>query len=163
MSQDVLQLPYPSWTWLSCVRGVLFLGCAMAHPHMLLNPSHEWCDGYWSWCAICVGAASILLDIQSTTRDPRFSWSEISSGHLTQSKPLINCWIIKWVICNYFTFLLWIIINHSFIQAISIAPLQVRYNTEALPTQHRYWAGVSRRSATDNCELRTCKRSLRGG
>src|SRR6218665_565488 len=30
-------------------------------------------------------------------------------------------------------------------------------------TQHRYCAGVSRRSAAGNCELRTCLRSLRGG
>ena len=30
----------------------------------------------------------------------------------------------------------------------------------ALPTQHVYYAGVSRRSATGNCELRTCPRSL---
>ena len=41
---------------------------------------------------------------------------------------------------------------HSFIQVISIAPLQVRYYSEALPTQHGYCAGVSRRSDTGNCE-----------
>src|SRR6218665_1267625 len=52
---------------------------------------------------------------------------------------------------------------HSFIQTISIAHLQVHYYSEALPTQHRYCAGVSRRSATGNCELRTFPRSLRGG
>src|SRR6218665_2864436 len=46
---------------------------------------------------------------------------------------------------------------------ISIAPLQVHVYSEALPTQHEYCAGVSRRSATGNCELRTCQRSLRGG
>src|SRR6218665_1842349 len=51
----------------------------------------------------------------------------------------------------------------SFIQTISIAPLQVHYYSEALPTQHGYCAGVSRRSTTGNCELRTCPRSLRGG
>src|SRR6218665_3581064 len=45
---------------------------------------------------------------------------------------------------------------HSFIQVSSIAPLQVRYYSEAPPTQHGYYAGVSRRSATGNCELRTC-------
>src|SRR6218665_401139 len=50
-----------------------------------------------------------------------------------------------------------------FIQAISIAPLQVRYYSEVLPTQHGYCVGVSRRSASGNCELRTCPRSLRGG
>ena len=52
---------------------------------------------------------------------------------------------------------------HSFIQAISIVPLQVCYYSEALPTQHRYCARVSRRSATGNCELRTCPRCLLGG
>ena len=39
---------------------------------------------------------------------------------------------------------------HSFIQTISIALLQVHYS-EALPTQHGYCAGVSRRSVTGNC------------
>src|SRR6218665_1258283 len=42
---------------------------------------------------------------------------------------------------------------HSFIQIISIAPLQVHVYSEALPTQHGYCAGVSRRSATGNCGL----------
>ena len=45
---------------------------------------------------------------------------------------------------------------HSFTLAISIAPLQVHYYSEALPTQHGYFVGVSRRSATGNCEWRTC-------
>src|SRR6218665_54464 len=49
---------------------------------------------------------------------------------------------------------------HLFIQIISIAPLQVHYYSEALPTQHGYCARVSRRSATGNCKLRTCPRSL---
>ena len=35
----------------------------------------------------------------------------------------------------------------SFIQAISIAPLQVHYYSEVLPTQHEYCVGVSCRSA----------------
>src|SRR6218665_1124830 len=51
--------------------------------------------------------------------------------------------------------------NHSFIQTISIAPLQVHVYSEALPTKHGYCAGVSRRSATGNCELRTCSRQWR--
>jgi len=37
-----------------------------------------------------------------------------------------------------------------FIETISIAPLQVHYYSQALPTQHGYCAGVSRRSATGN-------------
>src|SRR6218665_3073058 len=41
---------------------------------------------------------------------------------------------------------------HSYIQTISIAPLQVHFYSEALPTQHGYCAGVSRRSATGKCE-----------
>src|SRR6218665_1773813 len=48
----------------------------------------------------------------------------------------------------------------QFSHAISIAPLQVCHYSEALPTQHGYCAGVSRRSATGNCELRTCPRSV---
>jgi len=31
---------------------------------------------------------------------------------------------------------------HSFIQAISIVPLEVRYYSEGLPTQHGYCVGV---------------------
>src|SRR6218665_951508 len=46
---------------------------------------------------------------------------------------------------------------HSFIQTISIAPLQVHYYSEVLPTQHGYCAGVPRRSATGNRKLRTCQ------
>jgi len=51
---------------------------------------------------------------------------------------------------------------YSFIQAISIAPIQVPYYSEALPAQHGYRVRVSRRSATGNCEWRTCPRSLHG-
>jgi len=39
----------------------------------------------------------------------------------------------------------------------------VRSPSEALSTQHGYCVGSSRRSATGNCERRTCPRSLRGG
>jgi len=49
---------------------------------------------------------------------------------------------------------------HSFIQTISVAPLQVHFYSEALPIQHGYCAGVSRRITTGNCELRTCPRSV---
>src|SRR6218665_1266326 len=50
-------------------------------------------------------------------------------------------------------FIVWNIYNqglqilHSFIPAISIAPLQVLNDSEALPTQHGHCIGVSRRSA----------------
>ena len=46
-------------------------------------------------------------------------------------------WLIDWLTAT------WSFI-HSFIQANSIAPLQVHYYSEALPTQHGYCAGVSR-------------------
>jgi len=48
---------------------------------------------------------------------------------------------------------------YVFIQSISLVPLQVHYYSEALPTQHGYCVGVSRRSAKGNCEWRTCPRS----
>jgi len=54
---------------------------------------------------------------------------------------------------------------HSFIRSFSYfysassSPLLLR----GAPTHHGYCAGVSRRSATGNCERRTCPRSLRGG
>ena len=50
------------------------------------------------------------------------------------------------------------ILIHSFIQAIYIAPLQIHYYSEALPTQHGHCVGVSRQSTTGNCESRTCPR-----
>ena len=53
--------------------------------------------------------------------------------------------------------------SHSFIPDISITPPQVHYYPEALPTRHGYYVRVSRRSATGNCEWRTCPRPLRGG
>jgi len=40
----------------------------------------------------------------------------------------------------------------TFIQAISIATLQVHYYSEVLPTQRGYCVGVSCRSATGNWE-----------
>src|SRR6218665_1008352 len=50
----------------------------------------------------------------------------------------------------------WVIVcevkAHSFIQVIFIAPLQVYYYSEALPTHHEHGVGVSRQSATSNCE-----------
>jgi len=55
------------------------------------------------------------------------------------------------------------VISFNFIQALSVAPLQVCYYPEALPKQHKYCVGVSLRNATGNCVLGTCPRSLRGG
>ena len=51
---------------------------------------------------------------------------------------------------------------HSFIPNISIAPLQVHYCSDSLPTTITV-SELSRRSATDNCEWRTCPRSRCGG
>jgi len=45
---------------------------------------------------------------------------------------------------------------HSFIQAISIAPLQVHYYSGTLPTQHGYCVRVSGWGAKGNCEWKTC-------
>src|SRR6218665_2568121 len=53
--------------------------------------------------------------------------------------------------------------DHFYSTSIAIALLQIHYYSEALPTQHGYCAGVSRRSVMGNCKLRTCTRSLRGG
>jgi len=46
---------------------------------------------------------------------------------------------------------------------VSLAPLQVHYYSDALPTQHGYCVGASRRRTTGNCEWRTCPRFLLGG
>ena len=61
------------------------------------------------------------------------------------------------------SFILLAVFIHSFIRAISIAPLKVHYYSEALPTQHGYCVGVLRQSATGSCKWRTCPRSLCGG
>src|SRR6218665_2499167 len=53
------------------------------------------------------------------------------------------------------------IFMHSFIcSGYFYSASSVHYYSEALPAQHEYCAGVSRRSTTGNCELRTCPRSL---
>src|SRR6218665_1312455 len=64
---------------------------------------------------------------------------------------------LRWRLVQLTTFI------HSIILDISIAPLQVHCYSEVLPTQHGYCVRVSRQSATWNCEVRTCPRSLRGG
>ena len=53
-----------------------------------------------------------------------------------------------------------VIIIHSFIQAISIAPLQDHYYSVMFPTQHGYCVRVTHQSATGNCEWRSYPRSL---
>src|SRR6218665_1021346 len=52
---------------------------------------------------------------------------------------------------------------HSFILAISIAPLQVLYHSEALPTTARILYRSFTLKRTGNCRYRTCPRSLRDG
>ena len=64
---------------------------------------------------------------------------------------------IQWLVWWIYSFI------DSFIQAISIASFQLRYYSEALPTQHGYCVRVSRRSATGNYELRTCPPKARMG
>jgi len=48
---------------------------------------------------------------------------------------------------------------HSFIPSISIAPLQVLYYSEALPTTARILYRSFTPKRTGNCEQRTCPRS----
>src|SRR6218665_3071529 len=52
---------------------------------------------------------------------------------------------------------------HSFIPAISIAPLQDLYYAEALPTTAQLLYGSFTPKRTGDCRCRTCPRSLRGG
>src|SRR6218665_1072527 len=54
-------------------------------------------------------------------------------------------------------------IFHSFILAISIAPLQALYHSEALPTTARTLYRSFTPKRTGNCRERTCPRSLRDG
>ena len=60
------------------------------------------------------------------------------------------CMYIFMYICMYIY--VCIVCMCIFIQTIFIAPLQVNYYSEALPTQHRDCVGVSRQSVTGNCE-----------
>src|SRR6218665_1701798 len=52
-----------------------------------------------------------------------------------------------------FIFIL-VLVLFTKITLISIAPLQVHFYSEVLPTRHGYCVGVSHRSATGNCERR---------
>ena len=54
-------------------------------------------------------------------------------------------------------------LQHSFILAISIAPLQVHYYSEVLTTTARILYRSFTPKCTGNCKQRTCPRSLRGG
>src|SRR6218665_2289365 len=59
--------------------------------------------------------------------------------------------------------LLYLSFIYSFIPAISIAPLQVLYYLEALPTTARILYRSSTPKRTGNCRYWTSPRSLRGG
>src|SRR6218665_1667310 len=52
---------------------------------------------------------------------------------------------------------------HSFIPAISIAPLQALYYSEALPTTARILYRSFTPKRTGNCRYRTCPKFLHGG
>src|SRR6218665_1743817 len=58
--------------------------------------------------------------------------------------------LLPYITNNSYT--LSIVLTYSFIQAISIAPLQINYYSEALQTLQGHCVGISRRSATGNCE-----------
>jgi len=78
-------------------------------------------------------------------------------------------WVCRRNCCRKGAFRIWSYIEefiHSFIHSgyfysasSSSQPLLLR----GAPDTARCCIGVSRRSATDNCEWRTCPRSLRGG
>jgi len=67
------------------------------------------------------------------------------------------------LICLNVHSLIHLFIHSGYFYSATVLPLQVLYYSEAFPTQHGYCARISRRSATGNCEWRTCPRSLRGG
>jgi len=52
---------------------------------------------------------------------------------------------------------------HSFIPDISIAPFQVHYYSEVLPTTARILYQSFTPKRTGNCKRRTCPRSLHSG
>ena len=81
----------------------------------------------------------------------------IGCSLLSQSSPLPVHLSIDNIIWSVYSSI------HSFIQVISIVPLPVLYYSEALPAQHEYCVGISCRSGTGNCELKTCPRSIHGG
>ena len=99
---------------------------------------------------------------RSFERTQSYTW--LATQHNLAKKKYTNIKLRKRLTCEYtsnpehtYSFI------DSFIQTIYIAPLQVRYNSEALPTQHEYSTGVSRRSVTGNSESWTCPITLCGG
>jgi len=71
--------------------------------------------------------------------------NQVSDSHTCMSKPIIHHVAILFTTQNPPEARLQNIYDndiHSFINAISIAPLQVHYFLEALPTQHGHCAGV---------------------
>ena len=95
----------------------------------------------WSFIKYCLGSPSkvVLCEVKLNV------FSRNRFGHFRSMVMLLdhNCQSLCFDIHSLIP---------SFIQAISIAPLQVHYYSEALPRQHGYCAGISRRSATGNCE-----------
>src|SRR6218665_4182333 len=89
----------------------------------------------------------------------------LSSGQpvwLNQSAediPSIPAWSAEWSATDVHSFI------HSghFYSAHSIAPIQVLYYSEALPTIARILYRRFTPKRTGNCRYRTCPRSLRGG
>ena len=81
-----------------------------------------------------------------------YEMEKINANHSSYHRKCFQCYRCQRQLRSNSISLAYII--HSFIQAISIAPLQVHYYIEALLTKHGYCAGNSCLSATGNCEWR---------
>ena len=121
-----------------------------------------------------------LADVQTWPQDTRhnrqllllpYSWPpfvftyehwrcEVQTGFRLLDLSVSNCHRQFFILLlrNFFGYQRLASLIHSFIQAISKAPLPVHYYSEALQTQHGYCVGVSLRSTTGNYEWRTCPR-----
>ena len=153
----------PQWLiafeiWAQVVSAVIVEGCMQ-----ILHQKHGWENVQFR-----ISRSGFLSRHQwpSTLRKSRL----YKALQTTDISPQFNecmyvCKYVYYILCMYCMSgpLRMYVFFHSFVPAISIAPLQVLYYSEVLPTQHGYCIEVSCRSATGNCKWRTCPRSLRGG
>ena len=138
-----------TWPWLcdGAAASLHVVGCESVASHQLPYPLLTTPGPEEAWTSNPSLADPGLLESGESYRAVGL-YNSIESHSKTNMKS--HCYKWRWFIC-------------LFIHAIYIAPFKVHYYSEALPTQHVYYVGVSRRSATGNCEWRTCPRFLRGG
>jgi len=127
-------------------------------------PTQTHAGGSWLpsvGCSCCCCLHVRILFCVYETKILLLPWLRVAQALVQNIRDIITVWTIRDNWWHHVRFRCYVI-HSSCIQAISIAPLQAHYYSEALPTQHGICTGVSRRSSTGICEWRTCPRFLRG-